>query len=76
MSYSRYRSSVNETGIIGTQESKSLCEVSDSGGVFFFTQAGFTLSPVLKQENMRKMDLFSTSENDDENVFFFFFFLL
>ena len=35
MSYSRYRSSVNETGIIGTQGSNSLCEVSDSGGFFF-----------------------------------------
>ena len=31
MSYSRYRSSVNETGIIGTQGSKSLCEVSGLG---------------------------------------------
>ena len=31
MSYSRYRSSVNETGIIGTQGSNSLCEVRDSG---------------------------------------------
>ena len=34
MSYSRYRSSVNETGIIGTQGSNSLCEVSDSGFLF------------------------------------------
>ena len=36
MSYSRYRSSVNETGIIGTQGSNSLCEVSDSGFIFVF----------------------------------------
>ena len=36
MSYSRYRSSVNETGIIGTQGSKSLCEVSAKDFFFFF----------------------------------------
>ena len=44
MSYSRYRSSVNETGIIRTQGSKSLCEVSDSGGFFFVYFFFFCLS--------------------------------
>ena len=51
MSYSRYRSLVNETGIIGTQGSNSLCEVSDSGG-FFLASKKFPLVQAVSGERI------------------------